>query len=363
MKNKERGNESMNRMKFSAFLSLAFLAAAFSVSSAAETPFYQGKTITVIEGRRAGGLGSMRVSIALKYLQKHMPGNPVFVYQYDSAGGGTGAGNRIANAKPDGLTIGNVGTGVYTNALFGGTGVRYKLSDFVFLGSASSGGPYSVAIRRQLGLDTIDKLKDYKGLRFANRSVGHTMYIIDRVSAYLLELNEPRWILGYSDDEINIAVERGEADARSHNVHSIVRERDHWLTGNYHFPFVMKNTQGMGAETNPGFPQGRRTVEQYADTPLKRAVLALHNGSRPGSSVFFAPRGIPEPALRAFREGFSKLWKDEEFLKEYEKVTGEPADPITGEEIEQVLAQIPTDPKVFEIYKQIIGAGPLPSIR
>jgi hypothetical protein len=189
------------------------------------------------------------------------------------------------------------------------------------------------------------------------------MYIIDRLAAYVLELQEPRWILGYSDDEINIAVERGEADARSHNVHSLVRERDHWLKGDYTFPFVMRNTQGRGAEANPGFPQGRPAVEQYADTELKRAILRLHNGSRPGSSVFFTPKGIPAPALAALKEGFNKLWKDPEFLKEYERITGEPADPITGEEIEQAVAQIPKDPKVMEVYKQIIGGGPLPSSR
>ena len=66
---------------------------------AAEAPFYQGKTITLIEGRRAGGLGSMRVAVALKYLQKHVPGNPVFVFQYNPAGGGTGAANQIVNTK------------------------------------------------------------------------------------------------------------------------------------------------------------------------------------------------------------------------------------------------------------------------
>jgi hypothetical protein len=125
----------------------------------------------------------------------------------------------------------------------------------------------------------------------------------------------------------------------------------------------MRNTQGQGAESNPGFPKGSSVLDRYADTELKRAVLQLHNGSRPGSSVFFAPKGILEPALRALKEGFDKLWKDTEFLKEYERVTGEPADPITGEEIEQALAQIPKDPKVVEIYNQLIGAGPLPPTR
>lgn len=346
------------------FGALALFIAIYGLAAAAEMPFYEGKVITVIEGRRAGGLGSMRVAMALKYLQKHIPGNPAFVFQYNPAGGGTGAANHLANvAKRDGLTMANVGTGVYTNAIFGGKGVRYKLSDFDFLGSSSSGGPYSVAIRRELGLDTVEKLRNYRGLRFANRSVGHTMYVIDRIAAYVLELKEPKWILGYGDDEINIAVERGEADARSHNIHSLVRERDHWFKGGYTFPFVMRNTQGRGAEANPGFPKGSSVLDQYTDTELKRAVLRLHNGSRPGSSVFFAPKGIPEPALNALKEGFNKLWKDSEFLKEYERVTGEPADPITGEEIEQALRQIPKDPKIIEVYEQLIGAGPLPPSR
>lgn len=351
-------------LRLSVVATAVLFIATCGLAAAAEEPYYQGKVVTVIEGRRAGGLGSMRVAVAVKHLQKHISGSPAFVFQYNPAGGGTGAANHLAAvAKKDGLTIANVGTGVYTNAIFGGTGVRYKLSDFVFLGSSSSGGPYSVAIRRDLGIDTVEKLKDYRGLRFANRSVGHTMYVIDRIAAYVLDLKEPKWILGYSDDEINLAVERGEADARSHNLHSLVRERDHWFKGGYTFPFVMRNTQGQGAEANPGFPKGSSVLDRYADTEFKRAVLQLHNGSRPGSSVFFAPKGIPEPALGALREGFNKLWKDTEFLKEYERITGEPADPITGEEIEQALGQIPKDPKVVEVYKQLIGAGPLPPSR
>jgi hypothetical protein len=39
--------------------------------------------------------------------------------------------------------------------------------------------------------------------------------------------------------------------------------------------------------------------------------------------------------------------------------TGE--SPFTGEEIERVLRQLPQDPRITDIYKQLIGAGPLPS--
>jgi tripartite-type tricarboxylate transporter receptor subunit TctC len=347
--------------KARAFVTLAIFMATYGLASAAEPPFYQGKTITIVEGRAPGGVGSMRVSIAAKYLQKHLTGNPAVVYQYMSGGGGTAAANHLANmARRDGLTLANVGTGVYSNAIFGAPGVRYKLEDFVFLGSASSGGPYALIIRPGLGLDTVDKLRAYKGLRFANRTVGHTMYILDRMMAYVLEFKEPKWILGYNDDEIIFAVARGEADARSHLVHAIVKERSHWFEGKYAIPLVMKNTQGRGAEANPGFPQDRPTLDRFVDTEMKRAVLRLHDGSRPGSSVFFAPQGMPEAALRALKEAFNKVWNDPQFPEEYQRLTGEPPDPITGEEIEQVLRQIPKDPKVIEVYKQIIGAGPLP---
>jgi tripartite-type tricarboxylate transporter receptor subunit TctC len=328
---------------------------------AADAPFYQGKSITVIEGRAPGGVGSVRVQAVTRHLQKQIPGNPPFAFQFMSGGGGTAAANFLATtAKRDGLTIANVGTGVYSNAIFGAPGVRYKLDDFVFLGSATSGGPYTLILRPGLNLNTAEKLKAQSGLRFANRTVGHTMYILDRLIAFVLELKDPRWVLGYNDDEINLALDRGEADGRTHILSTIVKEGDKWFKGGYAFPVVLKNTQGKGAETVRGFPQGLQTLDQFADTEIKRAILKLHDASRPGSSVFFAPKGMPEPALRALKDAFNKLWQDPEFLKEYQTFTGEPPDPITGEEIEGVLAQIPQDPKIVEVYKQIIGAGPLP---
>lgn len=334
-------------------------------SFAAEAPFYQGKIITIVEGRAAGGTGSFRTQAVTKYLVKYLPGNPAVVYQHIAGGGGTAAANHLVNtAKRDGLTIGNIGTGVYSAAIFGATGVRYKLEDFIFLGSASSGGPYMLAARPGLGADTAEKLKEQKGLRFANRSVGHTMYILDRMMAWTLELKEPKWILGYNDQEIDLALQRGEADVRSTNLNSFLRDIPHWIEGGYTVPLIMRNTKGRGAEFVPEFPRTKAShMDQFLDTELKRQILRLHDSSRPGSSVFMIAKGAPEPALKALNEAFDRLWKDAQFAEEYKKLSGEPTDPITGEEIHQVLERMPKDPKVMEIYKQIIAAGPLPPVR
>lgn len=348
-----------------ALVNAVLLVAGYGLATSGEAPFYQDKAITVVEGRAAGGTGSFRTQAVVKYLQKYLPGNPSFIYQHIAAGGGTAAANHLANiAKRDGFTIGNIGTGVYSAAIFGASGVRYKLDDFVFLGSASTGGPYMLVVRPALHLDTAEKLRTYKGLRFAQRSVGHTMYILDRMISFVLEINEPRWVLGYNDQEVEMAVQRGEADARSTNLNSFLRDTPHWLKEGFTVPIVMRNTKGRGAEFVPAFPQQKVAhLDQFLDTELKRAVVRLHDSSRPGSSVFMVAKGIPEPALKALREAFDKVWKDPQFGEEYKKLTGEPTDPITGEEIHQVLERMPKDPKIMEVYKQIIGAGPLPPAR
>jgi tripartite-type tricarboxylate transporter receptor subunit TctC len=344
-------------------LALIAFALGSGLAKASEPPFYMGKTLTIVEGRSPGSSSDIRSKTVIKYMIKHLPGNPSVVYQYMPAAGGMAAAIHVANvAKKDGLTLGSTGSGLYHNAIFGGEGIaRFKLEDFAFLGSPEAGGPYTIVIRPQLGLDTVEKLKAYKGLRFAQRSVGHRMYLLDRIFSYVLELKEPKWVLGYNQQEMRTAIERLEADAMSNSLPSFVGGDADWLKEGYAAPVVMKNAKGQGAEAVPGFPRGRPNLDQYADTELKRAVLKLHDASSPGGTPHFVHKDIPAEALKALREAFDKAWRDPEFVKEYERMTKDKPEPTTGVEIEHALRQRPTDPKVIEFYKQLIGAGPLPT--
>lgn len=327
-----------------------------------EPPFYEGKTLTLIVATSPGGTGVLRAQAVTTYLQKHLRGNPGVVYQYMPAGGGTAAGNYLAHsAKRDGLTIGIQLSSFFSDAVLGTSGVRYKLEDFVILGSpVREGGPYTLIIRPDLGLDTAEKLRAYKGLRFAQRSVGHSMYLLDRMFAFLLDLKEPRWVLGYDNPELLAALKRGEADVQTNNINGVMRETPHLVKEGFTFPIVMSDVEGRGAEAIPGFPQGRPTVDKYLDTDLKRAILRFRRGIRPASGPYLAPKGIPERAVADLREAFNKVWADPQFAEEYRRLTREVADPITGEEIEQVLRQMPRDPRIVDVYKQLLGGGPLP---
>jgi tripartite-type tricarboxylate transporter receptor subunit TctC len=328
----------------------------------AAAPFYEGKVLTIIQGRSAGGLGDLRVRAAAPYLQKYLAGHPQIVFQYMAGAGGVQAANHMAGvAKSDGLTIANIATSIFINAISKDPVVRYSLSEFMFLGAPSVGGPYALVIR-PLGLETVEKLKGHSKLRIAERSVGHTMYSVGRLMAFLLELKDPQWVVGYTSPEVEIAVERGEADARTEVLYDFMKNKGQLLQQGFTIPVVLQNIKGRGAEAVAGAPK-IPSVNDYADTPLKKEVLRFYYNSRPGSSVYFAPRGIPKEAAESLRTAFGRLWEDRQFAREYERNTAEPTEPISGEEIEKFLQQIPKDDKVDKLVQQVLGAGPIPAAR
>ena len=143
----------------SAFLSLTLMMKAYG-SGAVAAPYYEGKTLTMIQGRTPGGTGDIRARSVIKYLRKHLEGSPTIVSRYMPAGGGTLAANFMAKkAKRDGLTIGNIGSSMFPNAILKSRGVRYKLDDFIYLGSPSPGNPYTLIISPRLDIKTVKAVK------------------------------------------------------------------------------------------------------------------------------------------------------------------------------------------------------------
>ena len=328
----------------------------------AAASFYEGKTLTIIQGRSAGGLGDVRVKAAIPYLQKYLPGNPHIVSLYVPSAGGVRAANMLAGTiKNDGFTIANIGTSIFVRAVSKDPIVQYRLSDFVYLGAPSVGGPYALLVR-PLGLDTLGKLRAHAKLRLAERSVGHTMYTVGRIMAFVLELKDPQWVVGYESPEVDIAVQRAEADARTEVIYDLVKNKPEWRQQGFTVPVLLKNIKGRGAEAVAAFPK-TEAVNEYADTQLKKDVLRVYYNSRPGSSVYFGPKGMPEEALAALRQAFGKIWADPQFGRDYERLTAEPLEPITGGEIEKFLQDIPEDSKVRTVMQQVLGAGPVPPAR
>src|SRR5262245_9686399 len=182
------------------FFAALFIEASFLPGDLfAQTPFYRGKTITLIQGTAPGGSSDMMVKSALPFLKKYIPGEPAIVPDYMPGGGGIKAANYLyKNVRPDGLTIGNVGGGLVSNAVLGETGVLYDINKLIYLGSPHSHYHWVFMSRREAGLANLEALRAASGVRVGAQSIGHSVYIVGRLFAYLISLKEPKFVLGYS---------------------------------------------------------------------------------------------------------------------------------------------------------------------
>ena len=207
---------------------MCFGAAALVFAQSA--PYFQGKTIMLIQGREPGGTGALRTQALIPFLRKYIPGEPIIVTQFMPGGGGRKATNYISrNAKPDGLTIGNMGSGLVANAVLGSTGVEYDIDKLIYLGAANSTAQYVFNSVAKLGLDSIDKLRARPGLRVGAQTVGHDIYINGRLFSWLLGLKEPKFVTGYSGPELDVAMMGGELDARANIPDTILQRSPEYI--------------------------------------------------------------------------------------------------------------------------------------
>lgn len=321
--------------------------------------FYQGKTITIIHGRAAGGSGDFRVRAVLPFLQRYIPGNPTFVHEYMDGGGGRKAANHIfAMTRTDGLVIGNVGGGVVANAVLGEKGVQYDLDKLPFIGSPYSATHYVFATRRELGLTNLDRLRAATGIRIGAQSVGHTNYTIGRIFASLLGLKDSRYVTGYSIPERDVALLRGEIDAIA-NTDDFYARNPEWIEKKMvDFHVVMEIPKGL---KHPKFSHLPDT-ESFAKSDQARKVLSLFRLLRLTGSPFILPPATQKDRAEILKDAIRKAFRDPEFVKEYRKVVGEDPTPLSPEENERAIRELPRDPETIELFKKFAGAGAPPSL-
>jgi hypothetical protein len=347
------------RTQMTASATLCALVILFSTPAYSQTPFYQGKTITLLHGRAPGGSGDYRVRAVLPFLQKYIPGNPTFVHEYMDGGGGRKAANHIFTmARTDGLVIGNVGGGVVANAVLGETGVQYDLDKLPFIGSPYSATHYVFATRRELGLTNLEKLRAATGIRIGAQSVGHTNYTIGRIFAALLGLKDSKYVTGYSIPERDAALLRGEIDAIA-NTDDFYARNPHWIDQKLvDFHAVMEIPKGL---KHPLFSR-QPDIENFAKTERGRKVLSLFRLFRLSGSPFIIPPVTQKDRAEIIKEALRKTFKDAEFFKEYKKVVGEEPTPLLPEENERAIRELPRDPETIELFKKFAGAGSLPPL-
>ena len=263
-----------------------------------QVPFYQGKTITLVRGSTPGGIGEMRVRALIPYLKKHIPGQPTILIEFMDGGGGRKAANHVFG-RSDGLTIGSTPGGILASAILGESGVMYDLDKFIFLGSTESESHYSFLTRREAGWDSLEKLRSATGVRIGSHAVGHPIYLTGRFFAYFLSLRSPKFIPSYSSPEQDVAIARGEIDARSEVSLSIMKRHPEW---------VEKGMANLHAVIE--IPKGKK-IPQFTHLPDIETFAGIGKGAQPHRYVpaFARRRAHPTSSVREPRKTECKFFR------------------------------------------------------
>jgi tripartite-type tricarboxylate transporter receptor subunit TctC len=319
---------------------------------------FQGKTITILRGGEPGGSGDMQARALIPFLKKYIPGNPTIVIENMPGAAGMKAVNHAySTAKPDGLTITAVGSGLASGAILGLPGVKYDIDKLIYLGSTEHGDPYVFLSRKEAGFDSLEKLRAASGVRVGAQTVGHAVYVSGRIFAYLLGLKDPKIVVGFGGVEMDAALARGEIDARANSADTVIRRNaDALAKGEYNIHATLTIPKG---KFHPRFTNVA-DADSLAKNDRERQLIGLFREFMYPRWPYVLPPGTPPEIVKTLREAMNKSFKDPEFAQEFKKLMGGEPSPLTGEEVETSIRQLPRDPEVIGMYKKMAEHGPLP---
>jgi len=313
-------------------------------------PYYEGKTIQLIVAFAPGGVTDNSARLVGRYLGQHIPGNPTVVVQNMPGASGIIAANFLYGvAKRDGLTIAALGRGNYLEQMVGMQEVRFDFRKFSWIGSFNN-APMMLACRSDSGLTSPDKIRAAaKPPRAAQGGTGSISFIFSSLVEEALNLKFHN-VMGYkSGRDIDLAVERGEADCRASSDITVLRSPwPDWLEKRF-MTFIVQ----QGPKKSRVLPQDLPTVYQLA-TPQAKPVLdlmdvmlAFTEFDRP----FAAPPGTSAEPLRMLREAFVKMLADPGFTADAKKLVDWDGSSMTGEQLQQRIEKTVTQPA--EVIKRI----------
>jgi tripartite-type tricarboxylate transporter receptor subunit TctC len=317
-------------------------------------PFFKGKQITIVVGFTAGGIIDLWARLFSQHLGKYIPGNPSFIVQNVAGGGSMIAANQLYNlAKPDGLTLGMISSGLYFDQLTGVQQVKFDWAKFGWIGSPVRNFEV-LAMRSDAPYKSMEDIqKAAQPPRCGTTGTGATGHYFPRFLEQALG-GKIQVVLGYPGNrDVEIAMERGEVQCYAITKEAFLREPGRsWLKRG----FIRALVQG-GQKRDALFP-GTPTIYELMEkhkTPdeIKSFATVLLSPGAIGRPLI-TPPNVPPERLKILREGYATMIKDPDFLAETRKRDWD-VEYIGGEELEATAAKVVMQsPETVERLKRIL---------
>ena len=153
-------------------------------------------------------------------------------------------------------------------------------------------------------------------------------------------------ITGFPGTAIELAMERGEVDARgSTSLTRLKSIRRDWMEQKKVYPLVQ-----VGLKKDPDFPDVPLLTD-YARNEAERQIFRFISSAALIGRPIVAPPGVPADRVAALRKAFDMTMKDPDYLAEADKLKLE-LDPVSWQELQAVVEEISkTPPQIVALIK------------
>ena len=296
--------------------------------------FYRGKTVNMLIGVGVGGEYDLQARLVARHIGKHIPGSPTVVPQNMTGAGGLKMLNYLyAVAPKDGLAIGMIQNAFPALQAVGAAGVQFDAGKMQWLGTIAP-VVETMAVWHATGVTTIEQARQREIVAGASAR-GAITYFYPAMMNELLG-TKFKIVTGYTGgNQINLAMERGEVEARNNTWSSWKATKAAWLA---------EKKIAVIAQAGPRAKDlDAPSVEELARNPQERQLIELVvSGAQLGRP--FATNAAPADRVAALRAAFADTMKDPEFLAEAAKL-GFEVDPVLGDKMQAIVSKVLATPK------------------
>jgi tripartite-type tricarboxylate transporter receptor subunit TctC len=310
------------------------MAAALAGSALAQAPEDPTKTITMLASHAPGGGYDAYARLYARHIGRFLPGQPTVVVRNMPGAAGVVMANFVASQAARNGSVIALGPGsMATASLLGSQGARYDAREFTWIGSLNNDVSVTVS-RSDSPVHTLDDMFTKElvvgGAGASDNSVVFAT-ILSRMFGAKLKL-----VAGYngSGDTV-LALDRGEVQGiAGWNYSSITTMRPDWMRDK-----KINILLQMSLTRHPELPN-IPTVLELARDDQQREILRLIFAQSQMGRVIMGPPGMPKAMAQAHRDAFDRVLKDPEFLADVEKMRLEISGPMTGVEVDQLVASL-----------------------
>lgn len=312
---------------------LAAAAMLMTPDARAAEPFYKGKRLTVLIGAASGGPTDIEGRLLVKYLGRHIDGQPsLLVLNKEGAGGVVGATYLGEVAPRDGTMLGYL-SGTAWNFVNEPERWRVDLRAFEFVGFQSGTTIHFMRTDVAPGMKVPADIVKAQGLVAGGLAVENAKDIRMRLGLDMLGVPY-RYVTGYRGSvQARLALARGEISMFSDSPPTYRAAVEPTLVRSGEVLPVWYDTSGGGDSARAARSLEGLAIPTFAalhgevkgvppSGPKWEAFRTIHNVNSTLQRLIALPPGAPPEAAAALRAAIARLNEDRDFAAESVKTIG-----------------------------------------